>query len=311
MSEKRFSRLAGDTSGQHLFRGVLLILLAGCTSELDERSFRREAERSYAEVHPGFTIYKREDDATLFVRGDQIDRLEIAEMWAEYEEAGRPSDFLDQWEAEARAEAEARRRSLAEARSDLAPVIKGQNWINAQDLGAIGPERIRKQIRPWRKKIAEDVYVVLGVPEEKLGLRYASIEEVESSTVAAEAWLAQAVQNLGGGVELAKEGPEVRNPDGELLAADLPNHEHVASLILVPAFRRALLKRFAKPAVGVAVPLRNVLIAFDLEAATARKPVRARAHELYDTQNHPAFRGLLELDAEGVSLLEKARPDDK
>jgi len=290
---------------------AILLLLGGCTSELDERSFRREAERSYAEVHPGFTIFKREDDATLFVRGDQIDRLDIDGLWAEYEAAGKPSDFLDAWEEEARAEAEARRRTLAQARTELAPVIKSQNWINAQDLGAIGPERIRKQIRPWRKEIAEGVYVVLGVPEEKLGLRYASIGEVESSTVAAEAWLGQALANLGDGLELATKGPEVRNPDGEILAADLPNEAHVASFILVPSFRRALLKRFAKPAVGVAVPLRNVLVAFDLEAPTARKPVRARAHELYDTQNHPAFRGLLELDAEGVSVLEKPRPDAK
>ncbi|MEM9114394.1 MAG: hypothetical protein AAGD10_12625 [Myxococcota bacterium] len=289
----------------------LLLMLFACTSELDERSFRRAAEKAYAEVHPGFTIYKREQDATLFVRGDQIDRLDVEGMWSDYEAAGRPAGFIEAWRAEAEAAAAARRQTLGQARAELVPVLKSKSWIAAQDLGAIGPERIRKQIRPWRQSVTDGVYVVLGVPEEKLGLRYASIEEVETSTTAAEDWLARAVRNLEDGVDLAAKGPEVRNPDGVLLAADLPNQDHVASLIFVPEFRRRLLKRFAKNAVGVAVPLRNVLIAFDLEAVTARKPVRARAHELYDTQNHPAFRGLLRMDADGVEVLEAPHPEDK
>ena len=51
-----------------------------------------------------------------------------------------------------------------------------------------------------------------------------------------------------------------------------------------------------------------MLILFDPDEFTATKPVRARAHQLYDSQNHPAFRGLLLLEPDRVTVLEPGRP---
>ena len=274
---------------------------------MDEEAFRRAAEAAYAEVHPGFTIFRREEAVTVYVRGDQLDRLELDALWTQYQEEGRPGDFLQGWKERARAELEARRIPLAEAESVIVPVIKSGSWIRAQDYGAIGSERIRRQIRPWRSEIAEEVFVVLGIPEEKLGYRYASIFEIESSTVSEEVWMKRARSNVLPLLPLVNEGPQVEAPDGSLLAVDLPNEPLVSSLVLLEPFRRALVDRFGKEPVGVAVPIRNVLIAFDPDTFTARKPVRARAHKLYDTQNHPAFRGLLRVYRDRFEVLEPGR----
>jgi hypothetical protein len=284
-----------------------LVLLVGCPAELDERGFRREAERAYAEVHPGFTIYRRDAASTTFVRGDQVDELDVAALWERYQSSDKAA-FFDEWKRRQREEAEARRRTLVQAAADLVPVIKSGRWIRAQDLGAIGPERIRKQLRPWRQEVADDVFAVLGIPEEKLGIRYASIEEVETSTPAAAAWLSLAIRNVERDLDVADGGNEVRDAQGAFLALDLPNRAFVSSLILSDAFRRRLLARLERKVLGAAVPIRNVLIVFDPEEFTARKPVRARAHQLYDTQNHPSFRGLLQFDAETVQVLEPAYP---
>ncbi|NJK88152.1 MAG: hypothetical protein HC923_01335 [Myxococcales bacterium] len=293
------------------FKLVILLssLAAACSSEMDERSFRRNLEEAYAEVHPGFTIFRREPGVTLFVRGDQLDRLEVESLWKEYLGADKPRDFLERYREEAEAEVRALRRTLARAKRTVIPLLKGEGWIRIQDLAAIGPERIQKDIRPWRKAVTDGLFVVLGIPEGRLGLRQASIREVETSTVMdAESWMQVALQNLTRQIDLGDGGVEVRNDDGELLALDLPNEDGISAMVLSETFRRDLLTRFNQPEVGVAVPIRNVLIAFDHEAFTTRKPVRARAHELYDTQNHPAFRGLLAVSIEGLRVLEDGKP---
>jgi hypothetical protein len=292
----------------------VLLTLAACDAELDEESFRRAAEKAYAEVHPGWTIYRREEGATVFVRGDQLDRLEVDALWARYEGSGLGGrSFFSEWKEEARREVEARKRTLAEARRTVIPLLKSDGWVRVQDLAAIGPERIQKDIRPWRREVTDGLFVVLGVPEEKLGLRIASIREVETSTVHdVDGWVQQAIGNLERQIPLARDaGVEVRRDDGLLLAVDLPNADGVSGLILSQGFREHILKRFNKPSIGAAAPLRNVLILFEPEEFTAKKPVRARAHQLYDTQNHPAFRGLLLLEPDRITVLEPGRPAEK
>jgi len=291
--------------------GLALFGLFACETELDEEAFRRRAEEAYADVHPGWTIYRREADATIFVRGDQLDRLDLDALWTEYRDGDAGgSAFFAAWKEEEERKIDARRRTLAEAQRHVIPLLKSASWVRVQDLAAIGPERIRKDIRPWRKEVAEELFVVLGVPEEKLGYRIASIREVETSTVMDEsAWVGRALANLRSKVDLgADAGVEVRSDDGELLAVDLPNEDGISSLVLSEVFRERALKRFDEPAVGAAAPLRNVLILFDPDEFTAKKPVRARAHELYDTQNHPAFRGLLLIEPQRLSVLEPGRP---
>jgi hypothetical protein len=291
-----------------------LVVLGACDAELDEESFERAAEKAYAEVNPGWTIYRREDEATVFIRGDQLDRLEIGELWRTYQKSGQGGrTFFTAWKEEARREVEARRRTLAQARRSVIPILKSDAWVRVQDLAAIGPERIQKDIRPWRKEVAEGLFVVLGVPEVKLGYRIASIREVETSTVHDETgWVDAAVDNLERRIALEDDaGVEVRRDDGVLLALDMPNADGVSALVLSPRFRQRVLKRFNKPVVGAAAPLRNVLILFLPDEFTATKPVRARAHQLYDTQNHPAFRGLLRLEPDRVTVLEPGRPAQK
>jgi hypothetical protein len=136
---------------------------------------------------------------------------------------------------------------------------------------------------------------------------------VETSTVHDEAgWIDQAVANLEQKIDLDRDpGVEVRRDDGHLLAVDLPNVDGVSGLVLSEDFRKRMLKRFNRPMVGAAAPLRNVLILFDPDEFTATKPVRARAHKLYDTQNHPSFRGLLLLEPDRVTVLEAGRPKKK
>lgn len=282
----------------------LVLGLVACTGKLDERGFRRKAEAVFAETHPGWTVFRREEDKTVYVRGDQLDDLDVATLFDRYEKD--PKGFFDTWRSELEAELAARHRTLEQAKSQIIPVIKGEAWIHAQDLGAIGPERIRDAIRPWRKEVADGVYVVLGVPEEKLGYRYASIQEVREAE--GTDWYAQSVTNLERDLLDSGEGAELETPEGSLLALDMPNEDGISGLVLSEEFRKKILKRFNKQAVGAAIPIRKVLIVFDPDRGTATKPVRARAHELYDSQNHPGFRGLLRLEAERITVMEPARP---
>ncbi|MGF1508497.1 MAG: hypothetical protein ACFB9M_03230 [Myxococcota bacterium] len=281
----------------------------GCLADLDESAFRRRAEAAYGEAHPGFTIHRREEGRTLFVRADQVDELDVEALWTEYQASGQSSHvFFREWVQAEKREAERRKRTLSQAASDLIPVLKSGRWVRAQDLGAIGPERTRKRIRPWRRAVTDGLYVVLGVPEEGVGVRYASIHEVESSTVAEGDWLDRAVANMENDLTLADQGEEVRDEDGVFLVCELPHEPHVSSLLLSPAFRRRLLERTGLPSLGVAAPIRSVLILFNPNRFTAMKPVRARAHQLYDTQNPPTFRGLLRLDTDSIHILEPPYP---
>lgn len=293
---------------------ALCVPTFGCESELDEESFRRKAEEAYADVHPGWTIYRRDPGTTTFVRGDQLDRLDVDALWESYQQSDQGGRaFFADWKERAREDVESRKRTLAQAKDAVIPILKSDTWVRVQDLAAIGPERIQKDIRPWRREVTDGLFVVLGVPEEKLGYRIASIAEVETSTVHdPEGWVKRAVSNLERDIDLERDpGVEVRRDDGVLLAVDLPNADGVSGLVLSASFRTSMLKRFNKPAIGAAAPLRNVLILFEPDEFTAKKPVRARAHKLYDTQNHPAFRGLLLLEPDRVTVLEPGRPKEK
>lgn len=292
---------------------ALLLFVTACETTYDEGTFRKRAEEAYREVHPGWTIVKREADSTILVRGDQLDRLPVAEMFADYKASKKDGgDWFDAWIEVQTAEAAARRRTLDQAKDVVIPIIKSGSWVKVQDLGAIGPARMRDKIRPWRKKIATDLFVVLGVPEEKLGYRLASIEELQSSKTEADAWLEQATENLVRIVGTStKGGASLDSGEGRLMVLDMPNTDGISGLLLDHDFRKKMLQMFEQPYLGAAIPVRNVLILFDPEGFTATKPVRARAHQLYDTQNHPGFRGLLRFDAEGVSVLEAANPKKK
>ncbi|MEO1337282.1 MAG: hypothetical protein AAFV29_16690 [Myxococcota bacterium] len=292
---------------------LVFAVLPACEGTLDERGFTRRAERAYIEVHPGWTIVRRHEGQTTFVRGDQSDALNVAELFQRYQQSGQsPSAFFAQWTAAQRALAQKRRRSLAAAKDDVIPILKGGAWIRVQDLGAIGPARVRDKIRPWRQSVASDLFVVLGIPEERLGYRIVSIEEIEQSSTAPQAWVDTAVDNLVrkmGDIE----GRDVASPkdDTKLLAFDLDNVDGVSGLLLSPPFRRRMLQKFNLSELGAAVPIRNVLIVFDPANFVTTKPIRARTHELYDTQNHPGFRGLLRFDKDVVSILEPANPANK
>lgn len=291
---------------------VAAALISACETSYNENTFRKRAEEAYREVNPGWTIEKRTEEETIMIRGDQIDHLPVAEMFADYKASGKDGgDWFDAWMADKRAEAEARRRTVEQAKDDIVPIIKSGSWVKVQDLGAIGPARMRDQIRPWRKKIATDVYVVLGVPEEKLGYRLASIEEMEK-LAEEDAWLERATKNLVRIVGTSTAGgASIDSNEGRLMVLDMPNTDGVSGLILDRGFRKKMLQMFEQPYLGAAAPVRNVLILFDPETWTATKPVRARTHQLYDTQNHPGFRGLLRIDEEGVSVIEPANPKKK
>lgn len=295
--------------GRTLAPLLLVFGLFACEGELDQRRFRQRAEKAYMEVHPGWTIIKREPDQTIFVRGDQVDRLDVLALFADYKKKKQDaSDFFDAWMAKQQELADARRRTLQQAKEDVIPIIKSGSWIAVQDLGAIGPARIRDQIRPWRKKIADDVYVVLGVPEEKLGYRFASIEEVTTSKEGEQKWLTHATENVVQSVDTSTGAVEMRGNDGRLLAVDFQNVDGISAHLLDPKFRMAMLSKFELKELGAAVPIRNVLIVFDPTSFVTVKPIRARTHKLYDTQNHPGFRGLLRFDRNGISVLEPADP---
>lgn len=287
---------------------MALIWVSACSGKLDERAFRHQAEQSYAEVSPGWTIFRREAGSTIFVRGDQLDRLEIDALFAEYQKSGLSgADFFTKWTEEKRTLAEARRRTLEQAESAVVPILKSGSWMRVQDLGAIGPKHLQDKIRPWRQQVAPDLFVVLGIPEEKLGFRFASLEEVKESKRQEAEWLDRAVANLDRQIGTST-GAEMKNGD-RLTVLDLDNKDGISGLVLSPAFRARMLEKFGLPELGAAVPLRNVLVLFDPTDPVYKKPVRARAHQLYDSQNHPAFRGLLKLDRAGVSILEPAKPE--
>jgi hypothetical protein len=288
---------------------ILSLSLLACEGKLDENRFRRRAEKAYMEVHAGWTIIKRDIGDTTFVRGDQIDRLDVKALFQQYEASKQtPTQFFDAWMAEQRRISEERKRTLEEAKADVIPIVKSGSWINVQDLGAIGPERMRDQIRPWRKKITDDVFVVLGVPEEKLGYRFASIAEVTESKDGEKVWLDLAVANVVAKAGTSTGAVAMTGNDGRLLALDFANVDGVSALILDPRFRQSMLAKFNLTELGAAVPIRNVLIVFDPKDFITIKPIAARTHKLYDTQNHPGFRGLLRFDRDSISVLQPAKP---
>ncbi|MCC7381863.1 MAG: hypothetical protein IT384_08545 [Deltaproteobacteria bacterium] len=285
--------------------------LSACEQPLTPDLFQKRAERTYAEVNAGFGVARRDGARSVMVRGDQLFALETEPLFSEYRASGRSaSSWFDAWKEKLEADSKARRRSLAQAKGQVIPVIKSGAWIRVQDLGAIGPKSIQDQIRPWRKEITDDVYAVLGVPEMLLGYRLVTIQEVETSSVSAEEWLRRAVVNLVREVSTATGSVELKRDDGRPMVLDLPNKDGVAGLILDKGFRRTMLSKFGLGSLGAAVPNRDVLIVFDPEDFVTIKPIRARTHQLYDERNHPGFRGLLRFDEEHVSVLEPSRPTE-
>ncbi len=283
---------------------AIAALAVACEGDLDEGQFARRAERAYLEVHPGWTMVKRYGDQTVFVRGDQQDVLRIGSLYRAYRASGRSgSAFFEGWMDEQRALVRARRRALADAGADVIPILKGSAWVRAQDLGAVGSAEVRDRIRPWRRSIAPGVHVILGVPEERLGYRSASIEEVQTSTHSADEWLERAVQNLAAKVaDIGGRSLFAGDDEARLLVLDLDPIDGVSALVLDPAFRRRMIERFGRPVLGAAVPVRDRLTIFDPSEPANVKPIRVRAHQLYDTRNHPGLRDLLRLTADGVDV---------
>lgn len=293
---------------------ILSLALSGlwaCESELDQKMFQRRSEKIFTEVNPGFGIIKRKSMTTIFVRGDQFYELELAAPYLEYESGGKKTNaFMDTFRAKLTKEAEARKQTLESASEKIVPFMKSGSWINAQDLGAIGSAKVRRQIRPWRKKVAEDVYVLMGIPEELLGYRYASIQEVEDSKTDSEAWLKKSIKNLVRDVG-SSTGTTLESSAGKLMVLDFSAVDNIAALVLDPLSRRNWLKRFDLPELGVSIANRDVLIVFDPTDFVTVKPIRARTHQLYDNRNHPGFRGLLSIDADTISMMEPAYPKKK
>jgi len=289
---------------------IPIVALCACESKLDSERFQRKAESVYMDANPGFGIMRRKGTRSTFVRGDQVDVLDIAPLFLEYDASGKSaSAFLEEWRQRLLAEIASRRRTLDTAGDTLIPIIKSGTWIKVQDLGAIGPKRLQNQIRPWRQKVAEDVYLLLGIPEELLGFRYVSIEEVEATKKDASLWLKAAVANLVKHVGTST-GAELRS-NGRLMVVNLVEIDGVSGLILDRHFRRRMLEKFDAVELGAAVPNRDVLILFDNTDFVTVKPIRARTHQLYDVRNHPGFRGLLRFDADTVSVAESATPNKK
>lgn len=312
------SMLDGSRFGALVAVAALVAGLVSCRTDYDEAGFRRAIEEAYADAHPGWSILRKKGSSTWFHRGDQVDELEVDALWEAYRASGQSGTaFVQAWIDEARAEDAARRRTLDEASALVIPIIKSAKWVQYQDLGAIGPKRKLPEIRPWRHEVTGGVFVVLGVPEDKLGYRFASIAEVDRSPDDAEAWLERAIANLGRRVrneardaDDAWEGVDIE-VKGALKAFDLKNVDGISAMVLDRAFREAMLEKFARDELGAAVPIRNVLIVFDPDDFVAVKPARNRAHQLYDTQNHPGFRGLLKFDAAGVGVLEPGDPEPR
>lgn len=276
---------------------------AGCRKPLDADAFRRQAEAVYVDTHPGFTVFHRDGAVTTFVRGDQLDRLDTAPLLETYQRSGESAgEYFEKFRAAEEAEAKARRRTVARAKGEVVPVLKSGTWVQRQDAGAIGPRDLQDRIRPWRKQIAPELFVILGVPEAGLGLRVASNEEVQAAGVAADELVAEAVANLVRRVGTST-GAELRDPAGRLLVIRWAGPEAVSGVILDPGFRGRMLEKFGKDSLGAAVPNRDALIVFDADDFTTVKPIRADAHQRYDSQNHPAFRELLRFDRNGVAGL--------
>jgi hypothetical protein len=293
--------------------GLALALFAspGCGSKLDEQSFERRAEQAYAEANPGFFLARREPSKkptkSTFARGDQIYVLDVGALFAEYQASGKSGGaFIDTLSERFQSEAKARRKTLEQARDQVLPILKAGLWLRAQDLGAIGPPSQQEQLRPWRKEVAPDLFALLAVPEELLGYRYVSIHEVKGSTVGDDAWLGRAIKNLVKKTGTPKD-TEVKGDDGRLLVDEFVESEAAGALILDPAFRRRMLTKFNKEELGAAVPLRDVLIVFDAAEFVAMKPVKARTHQLYDTQNHPGFRGILRFDKDLITVIDNGK----
>ncbi|MBI4821943.1 MAG: hypothetical protein HY791_37140 [Deltaproteobacteria bacterium] len=285
---------------------LLFLVASGCQPPLDANLFQKRAEKIFVDVNPGFGIARREGMKTTFVRGDQVFALDAGPAFAEYQAKKQPaSDFFEAWQRRLEDEAKGRKRSLEQAAADIVPIIKSGKWINVQDLGAIGPKSLQDQIRPWRKKVAEDVFVLMGVPEPLLGYRYVSLHEINESKKPDSEWLDRSIANLAARIGTST-GAELRADDGRLLVIDYAGTEGAAALILDKGFRSRVLAAFNKTEVGAAIPNRDVLVLFDHEDFVAVKPVRARAHQMYQERNHPAFRGLLRISADGLAIFEAA-----
>jgi hypothetical protein len=297
-------------------RAVLLVLAiavssTACERELDPESFKRAAEKAYIETHPGWGIVRRDSGVTTFVRGDQVDTLDVGKLYEEYRASKKPgSEWLEGWSKRAEEEAKARKRTLDQAKNVVIPIVKSGSWIRVQDLGAIGPKNLQDRIRPWRKEMASDVYALLGVPEEGLGFRFASIEEVKELPEGEQAYFDRAIANLRAKVGTST-ASEMNTSDGRLMIYDLSGYESISGMIFDPQFRAKMFDRFQKDELGASAPIRDVLIIFDTAEFTATRPIRARTHQLYDTQNHPGFRGLIRFDRAGLSVLEAANPEQK
>lgn len=327
LSMARCHSMPRSSARVHLLLLTGLAVANGCKTDYDEAGFRKAIERAYGEAHPGWTIFRKKGDLTWFHRGDQVDELDVGALFAEYRSSGLSgTDFVTEWREAAVERDKARRRTLEEAEEDVIPILKSAKWVEYQDLGAIGPRRRLPEIRPWRQELTPGVYVVLGVPEEKLGFRFVSIAEVERTGRDGSAWLEQATSNLvrrvhaealrpageegsdaAGAPSRAYEGVGVE-VKGRLKAFDLVNVDGISGMILDRGFRKAMLDKFGLDELGAAVPIRNVLIVFDPNDFVAVKPARNRAHQLYDTQNHPGFRGLLRFDEDGIGVLEPGDP---
>lgn len=289
----------------------IFLFFAACSRELDPEAFKREAERAYIEAHPGWGIVRREGSTSTFMRGDQLDVMDVGKMFEEYKASKKSgSAYFEAWIKTAEAESLARRRTVDQAKADVIPIIKSGTWIRVQDLGAIGPKNLIDRIRPWRKSVASEVFVLLGVPEEKLGVRFASLEEMRESTDSEQAWIDRAVHNLRAQVGTST-ASEINNAAGQLMVYDLSGYDNISGMILDPKFRTEMLDKFGKEELGAAAPIRNVLIVFDIADFVTIKPIRARAHQLYDTQNHAGFRGLLRFDRNGIGILEPANPEQQ
>ena len=99
---------------------------------------RRVLERSYREAHPGWTVHRRQEGRTWFVRGDQLDELDVPALFAEYQASGQSgTDWVAAWLEAAKAEDASRHRTLEEAQDEVIPLLKSAKWIEIQDLGAI------------------------------------------------------------------------------------------------------------------------------------------------------------------------------
>ena len=296
---------------RQLFLALLVLSICACESELNKEMFQRRAEKIFTEVNPGFRIIKRKGMLTIFVRGDQFYELNLAEPFIEYEAKGKKTKpFLTAFRTKLESEAQSRKQTLDSASDKLIPIIKSGSWINSQDLGAIGSTKVRRKIRPWRKKVAEDVYALIGIPEELLGFRYASIEEVEDSKTDSEIWLKQSISNLVKQVG-SSTGTTLDSAEGKLMVLDFSAVDGVAALILDAKTRVRWLQQFDLPELGVSIANRDVLIFFDPTDFVTIKPIRARTHQLYDHRNHPGFRGLLRIDRDTISVMEPAYPKKK